>query len=546
MSYTLNKTGAQIDAILLRAEAGGAIDGAIALKAPLASPALTGTPTAPTAPAGTDTTQIATTEFVTDAVQTEAEADALRYAPAIVVPTSSAPVASFSDGADGVPIKSGTFQVEPAQDLHGQAYPWPAGGGKNKFDKSTTTDMYYIDVDGVIGSSTSFGLSDYIPVSGANVTISGNSNWGVAPAVCFFDSSKTYISGEHPTSNPYTLSVPNNAAYLRTSFSLSSKGTLQVELGTTATAYAPYSNICPISGWTGANICRTDGDNLLSGKTWTNGSYYNDSGVITSGGTTKRMNAYIPVTAGQPYMLSCANNPTVRIRVHEYDAAQNWLRQIYSDTGEVAKWTASSDAAYIRMSLGKDATDIICSLGTVYPISWQDEAGTVYGGTLEYKGGGAWRLTRTMTLVDLGTLSWTRDSSGAFYASVSGIKNGIRPMLCEVLNYYSGNFQLSQYASYADNIIGGNVNGGAFVYAKCTTYSTAATFQTAMSGKYLDYTLAAPTVYDLTGADVLTLLGDNNIWSDTGDAAVEYRADTKLYIDGQIASLQALVLENNG
>ncbi len=40
----------------------------LALKAPLASPALTGTPTAPTAAAGTNTTQIATTAFVTGAV----------------------------------------------------------------------------------------------------------------------------------------------------------------------------------------------------------------------------------------------------------------------------------------------------------------------------------------------------------------------------------------------------------------------------------------------------------------------------------------------
>lgn len=40
----------------------------LAAKAPLASPALTGTPTAPTATAGTNTTQIATTEFVKTAV----------------------------------------------------------------------------------------------------------------------------------------------------------------------------------------------------------------------------------------------------------------------------------------------------------------------------------------------------------------------------------------------------------------------------------------------------------------------------------------------
>jgi len=40
-------------------------------KAPLASPALTGTPTAPTAAAGTNTTQLATTAFVTAAVSAE-------------------------------------------------------------------------------------------------------------------------------------------------------------------------------------------------------------------------------------------------------------------------------------------------------------------------------------------------------------------------------------------------------------------------------------------------------------------------------------------
>jgi hypothetical protein len=45
----------------------------LALKAPLASPALTGTPTAPTAAAGTATTAIATAAFVDNAIKTEVE-----------------------------------------------------------------------------------------------------------------------------------------------------------------------------------------------------------------------------------------------------------------------------------------------------------------------------------------------------------------------------------------------------------------------------------------------------------------------------------------
>ena len=39
----------------------------LGLKAPISSPSFTGTPTAPTAAAGTNTTQIATTAFVTSA-----------------------------------------------------------------------------------------------------------------------------------------------------------------------------------------------------------------------------------------------------------------------------------------------------------------------------------------------------------------------------------------------------------------------------------------------------------------------------------------------
>ena len=54
--------GSEIDAEFV------AISAAITSKANNASPVLTGTPSAPTAPSGTNTTQIATTSFVNNAV----------------------------------------------------------------------------------------------------------------------------------------------------------------------------------------------------------------------------------------------------------------------------------------------------------------------------------------------------------------------------------------------------------------------------------------------------------------------------------------------
>jgi hypothetical protein len=53
-----------------------ATQSALDVKAPLASPALTGIPTAPTATAGTSTTQVATTAFVTNAVTSASTPDA--------------------------------------------------------------------------------------------------------------------------------------------------------------------------------------------------------------------------------------------------------------------------------------------------------------------------------------------------------------------------------------------------------------------------------------------------------------------------------------
>ena len=65
--YALNKTGPQTDEILARAAVGGEIDMAIAAKAPLNSPAFTGTPKAPIPADDADNDQVATVKTVSDA-----------------------------------------------------------------------------------------------------------------------------------------------------------------------------------------------------------------------------------------------------------------------------------------------------------------------------------------------------------------------------------------------------------------------------------------------------------------------------------------------
>lgn len=77
-------------------------------KAPKASPALTGTPTAPTAAAGTNTTQIATTAFVTSAISTSASAAAVQSVDT-TAGTSGINLSLDADGKLDVTISSGSI-----------------------------------------------------------------------------------------------------------------------------------------------------------------------------------------------------------------------------------------------------------------------------------------------------------------------------------------------------------------------------------------------------------------------------------------------------
>ena len=62
---------------------------------------------------------------------------------------------------------------------------------------------------------------------------------------------------------------------------------------------------------------------------------------------------------------------------------------------------------------------------------------------------------------------------------------------------------------------------------------------------YVTAELAVPVTYQLTPAEVRTLLGVNNIWADTGSVSVEYRADTRRYIDSLTAPDRDMTADAN-
>lgn len=55
-----------------------------------------------------------------------------------------------------------------------------------------------------------------------------------------------------------------------------------------------------------------------------------------------------------------------------------------------------------------------------------------------------------------------------------------------------------------------------------------------MDGVQLVYELNEPQTIQLTPQEVYALLGQNNVWADSGSVSVTYKADVGLYIDKKL------------
>ena len=164
---------------------------------------------------------------------------------------------------------------------------------------------------------------------------------------------------------------------------------------------------------------------------------------------------------------------------------------------------------------------------------------TVYGGTLDVVSG---VLTIDKALVDLGSLSWSRYSSASTYtyrARISDMNATTTERNSGLISSAYTLFYGLQLTALDNNTM---LRFGGEVFIRDDRYTDATAFKTAMNGVQLVYELATPTEITLTPTQVTTLLGNNNIWSDSGTVEVEYRADTTLAYN----ELLAMILENIG
>ena len=214
------------------------------------------------------------------------------------------------------------------------------------------------------------------------------------------------------------------------------------------------------------------------------------------------------------------------------------LRMTPSNSNDASMVTQVFKVEEMQIELGSTVTAYEPYNGTTYTTSLGQ---TVYGGTLDVVSG---KLVSDMaTPIDLGSLEWRRDSNSGtyyFYATLStpcayAYNTPESQLKVTALPYsYKGT---SGWAYMGNKTYGFTYNT---IRIRDDSYTDPTSFKASLTNVTFSYGVATPIEVTLTPTQVNTLLGQNNIFADSGSVEVEYRADTTLAYNELLSLIASL------
>ena len=331
--------------------------------------------------------------------------------------------------------------------------------------------------------------------------------------------------------------------------------------------FAPYENICPISGWSSATVTRT-GKNLCPTTDWEVGQY--NSGNYFPTELKRQTSPFISIKPNTEYTMSIDQNGTADlawINYNYFDANKNWLGSRIENgdasfSGQRTKTFTihNINAWYVRLTVraysnvDKNISEQDISTGTpqleLGSTATAFEAPQIQTVTIdlgEERYGGTLDVTTGMLTVThkLETFDGSDDETWDFYAVADGnlFRISVLDRKSENISISSSGYYCNEFTKAVSQRTNGSFSGYGyavdFIYDNC---SSKAEWRTWLSSNPIQfvYPLATPLTIQLTPAQLSTLLGENHIFADTGDTLVTYRADTKLFIQEQIAESETL------
>ncbi len=255
---------------------------------------------------------------------------------------------------NGAKIKDGTVGIEKLSEEI-------IATGKNLFDKTVAVVGYLIEVPDEIVESASYVTSGYIPVkAGKSYTISPKSRM-----YALYDTQKDNIKLEN-TDAQVTV-TPDNDGFIRVSFYYSDLNTAQIEEGTEATAYEPFTRVLSPDIHLTEEHSTTlyDYKNMLTGKKWyACGDSFTDDGYSTSdqpkfeGGLYAGENKVYPFYIGRRCGIDVTNLAVGGQTMAKVEGRENCFSEnIYQNIG--------ADANYITIRLGINDDNQNVPIGTI-------------------------------------------------------------------------------------------------------------------------------------------------------------------------------------
>ena len=488
---------------------------------------------------------------------------------------------SITDAAPLIPEEL-KVNMEPIQDLHDYNNAWPEGGGKNLLSPFKLHGEFFYQNGWIMGKTenwravqtggstglifpftyTTSGEQAYtnVPVFVTkclpNTTYTITPPEGLKAVVSEYRNSNTYIASAIITSwqtasnnvtGPITKTTTANTNYLVIGFTnlngtsditVDASSRMQLEKGSSSTAYSPYSNVCPITGHTGIKIIRS-GKNLLNKDTVTtgysltsNGELYEDAEYVVSD--------FIPVKPSTYYARNIERGENSSICF--YDSDKNYISRVNSSNTNAiltAAKTAYIRAAFLAMDLdtaqielGPVMTSYESYNGDVFSFTFPSSNSTIYGGTIDLIKG---ELIIDMASIDLSLLTWQSDPNRAnvFYSpSIDNYAYRSWPWpKAECSAYkYIGVISDTTNVDYNDFFIAFNYQSGIDndykLYLKDSRISNVSYMEEYLQGVQLVYELNTPIIRNLTPQEIRMFKNYNNILADNGNITLSYRQNS--------------------
>lgn len=406
---------------------------------------------------------------------TKAEIDEL-FARSYVYREKSGSIVTFECPSTAQSIPEVTSGIEATQDLNGYDHPWAGGAEKNKLDpskKSTSLDnstFRWYEADGyLLSANQPYTLS----CDDSSVRLYFRDKNGGTDLITGY-SAITYT----PTENITVFLQAYKSSGIATD-------KFQLELGSSATSYQPYSNICPITGKSAVNVTRT-GVNVWD-EEWENGYIYDSTGNNMPSNNFIRSKNYIPVKSNETYYFANGGN-VANTDVYFYDKNKTYLGLNTSGHITIARsndtFTIPENAYFMRFYMASSyGSSYNNDISINYPST--DTEYHAYNGT-----------TYTTTLKDGNNQPLT--CYGGELTNVNGVQS--LTVTHANISSYNGETINEPWISSMD------------VYATGTTPTT---------GAQVVYPLTTPEEITQDTLTISSVAGTNNIWTDSGDITVK-------------------------